>query len=62
VHCVLLLLSTEYVGSSFNDVFKLFVDGVNVAIVPGSGDEVTINNVNSGKNAAFYTSGPLGTA
>jgi uncharacterized protein YdgA (DUF945 family) len=58
------LCATEYVGSNFNDsdVFKLFVDGVNVAIVPGSGIQVTINNVNLGKNAAFYTNAPVGTA
>jgi len=37
----------EYVDSSFNDVFALFVDGINVAIAP-DGEVVSINNVNCG--------------
>jgi hypothetical protein len=44
----------EWVNSQYNDTFKLLLDGVNLALVPGSGDEVTVNNVNSGKNAAYY--------
>lgn len=37
----------EYVNSSYNDAFALFVDGVNIAIAP-DGQAVTINNVNCG--------------
>jgi hypothetical protein len=37
----------EYVGSVYNDVFGLFVDGTNVAIA-GDGSTVSINNVNCG--------------
>ncbi|MDY6798065.1 MAG: choice-of-anchor L domain-containing protein [Pseudomonadota bacterium] len=37
----------EFVNSSYNDVFGLFVDGTNVAIAP-NGDPVSINNVNCG--------------
>jgi hypothetical protein len=52
----------EFVNSEFNDVFALFVDGVNVAIVPTTVDEVAINSVNcdnpfnppSGSNCGFY--------
>ncbi len=44
----------EYVGSQFNDVFKLLLDGVNIALVPGGGGVVSINNVNLGSNSAFY--------
>ena len=37
----------EWVDSSFNDVFALFVDDVNIAIAP-DGQAVAINNVNCG--------------
>lgn len=37
----------EWVGSSFNDVFAFFVDGVNIAEAP-DGQAVSINNVNCG--------------
>jgi hypothetical protein len=45
----------EFVGSGFNDVFAFFLNGVNIALVPGGGGPVTINNVNCGSNANFYT-------
>ncbi len=56
---------TEYVGSQFNDVFGLFVDGTNIAKLP-NGDVVSINNVNQNTNSQFYNnnepdSGPLDT-
>ena len=44
----------EFVGSSFNDTFQLLLDGVNIALIPGGGGVVSINNVNAGSNAAFY--------
>lgn len=37
----------EWVNSPFNDVFGFFLNGVNIALVPGSpGTPVSINNVN----------------
>lgn len=45
----------EYVNSQYNDVFALFVDGVNIAIAP-NGDPVSVNNVNCGN--PFSGSGP----
>jgi hypothetical protein len=45
----------EFVNSSFNDVFGLFVDGTNVAKA-GNGDAVSINNVNCGN--PFSGAGP----
>jgi hypothetical protein len=45
----------EFVNSEFNDVFALFVDGVNVAIAP-NGSAVSINNVNCGN--PFSGTGP----
>lgn len=50
----------EWVNSSFNDVFGLFVSGPgitglqNVAVVPAGGGVVSINNVNDVSNAAYY--------
>jgi len=38
----------EYVGSAFNDVFGFFVNGVNIALIPGTTTPVSINNVNCG--------------
>lgn len=37
----------EYVASAFNDVFGFFLNGVNIATLPG-GASVAINNVNCG--------------
>ena len=44
----------EWVGTSYNDVFGFFVDGVNIALIPGTSTPVAINTVNSGSNAAYY--------
>lgn len=44
----------EYVGSSYNDVFELLLNGVNIALLPGAGGVVSINNVNNGSNSAYY--------
>jgi hypothetical protein len=42
----------EYVGQ-FNDVFGFFLNGTNIALIPGTQTPVSINNVNGGN--------PLGT-
>jgi hypothetical protein len=45
----------EYVGADYNDVFGFFLDGQNVAILPGTtGVPVSINSVNAGVNSNFY--------
>ncbi len=58
----------EFVDTDKNDVFAFLVNGVNCAMVPGTTDEVSINNVNAGKNPAFFRNnrpngvpGPLDT-
>ncbi len=38
----------EYVFSPFNDVFAFFLNGNNIALVPGAGVPVAIDNVNCG--------------
>ncbi|MFZ5596938.1 MAG: Calx-beta domain-containing protein [Bacillota bacterium] len=38
----------EYVGSEYNDVFAFFLNGVNVALIPGTNDRICINNINNG--------------
>lgn len=38
----------EFVNSSFNDVFGFFVNGVNIALIPGTSTPVSINTVNCG--------------
>jgi len=49
----------EFVGSTFNDVFGFFVNGKNIAMIPGTATPVSINNVNCGNpyNSAKCTSG-----
>lgn len=44
----------EYVNSQFNDTFQLLLDGTNIALLPGSGGVVSINNVNNGSNSSYY--------
>ncbi|NLT95506.1 MAG: hypothetical protein GXW85_08260 [Clostridia bacterium] len=39
----------EYVNSQYNDVFGFFLNGKNVALLPGTDIPVSINNVNGGK-------------
>jgi uncharacterized repeat protein (TIGR01451 family) len=44
----------EYVDFSFNDVFGFFLDGQNIALIPGTQTAVSINNVNNHQNSEFY--------
>ncbi len=56
----------EYVNQGVNDAFQLLLNGVNIALLPGSGEEVSIDNVNCLKNSSFYrnnrANGPAGCA
>lgn len=58
----------EYVGTEFNDVFAFFItgpgippSGKNMAIIPGTNDAVTINNVNAGLNSMYFQNNGDGT-
>jgi hypothetical protein len=48
----------EYVDSQFNDVFGFFVDGANIARVPGKADIVSINSINHKVNTNFFRNNP----
>lgn len=43
-----------YVNSSYNDVFGFFLNGVNIALIPGTSTPVSINNVNCESNPQYY--------
>ena len=43
----------EFVGSDFDDLMALFVDGVNVAPFP-NGDVISINNTNNDENSEYF--------
>ena len=44
----------EWVGSSYNDVFGFFLNGQNIALLPGTSIPVAINNVNLGAYSTYY--------
>ena len=51
----------EFANRSFNDVFAFFLNGTNIAVVPGTGQPVAINTINGGnplgvnpQNPQFY--------
>lgn len=52
----------EYVGSSFNDVMAVFVDGKNCALVPGTTTPVAINTINAWSHSQYYVDNVTGAA
>ena len=50
----------EFVNTAFNDKFKLFVDGENIAFVPGTSTPVEIDTVNLGVNSVYYNDNTSG--
>lgn len=51
----------EFVNSSFNDVFGFFLDGENIAVIPGTETPLTIDNVNLSVNSQFYNNNDDGS-
>jgi hypothetical protein len=56
----------EYTNSSYNDVFGFFLNGTNIALIPGTSTPVAINTVNGGNplgsgasNSAFFNNNDL---
>jgi hypothetical protein len=39
----------------YNDVFGFFLNGTNIALIPGTSAPITINTVNNDLNTAYYT-------
>jgi hypothetical protein len=50
----------EYVGSEYNDVMAVYVDGKNCATVPGTSTPVSINTINADENSAYYVDNSTG--
>jgi hypothetical protein len=50
----------EFVDSGYNDVFGFFVDGTNVALVPGTSDPISIDNINTTKNPGLFVDNTSG--
>lgn len=48
----------EWTNTSFNDVFGFFLDGSNIALIPGTSTAVSINNVNGGNPYGTNASHP----
>lgn len=57
----------EYVNTDYNDVFGFFLNGSNIALIPGTNTPVAINNVNCGgptfgqdpSNCQYYNNNDL---
>ncbi len=50
----------EFVGS-FNDVFAFFLNGTNIALIPGGSTPVSINAINNGSNPDYYFDNAAGS-
>jgi len=59
-----------YVNSTFNDEFRLLLNGQNIALVPGTSTPISINTINNGgptapgtnpSNAQFFSANPSHT-
>lgn len=48
----------EFTNSPFNDVFAFFLDGQNIALIPGTTTPVSINNVNGGNPLGINATNP----
>ena len=48
----------EWTNSPFNDVFGFFLDGANIALIPGTTTPVSVNNVNAGNPLGVNPSHP----
>ena len=44
----------EYSDSAFNDVFGLFLNGNNIATLPGSSTPISVTTLNQNVNSEFY--------
>lgn len=52
----------EYVGSNYNDVMAVWVNGTNCAKVPGTNQPVSVNTINANENSDLYVDNSTGAA
>lgn len=52
----------EWVGSQYNDVMQVLVDGQSCAFVPGTSSPVSVNTINAGSNASYFVDNAGGAA
>ncbi|TVY98961.1 hypothetical protein EAS64_42660 [Trebonia kvetii] len=52
----------EFVGSQYNDVMAVYVNGANCAFVPGTSTPVSINTINDHTNSQYYVDNSTGAA
>jgi hypothetical protein len=52
----------EYVGSTFNDVMAVLVNGTNCALVPGTATPVSVNGINGLTNSSLYIDNAAGAS
>jgi uncharacterized repeat protein (TIGR01451 family) len=50
----------EFVAASFNDVFAFFLNGTNIALIPGTGSPVSIKTVNTTTNSNRFKNNDFG--
>lgn len=50
----------EFANSAFNDIFAFFLNGENIALIPGTNTPVSINNINATNNSAFFRNNDFG--
>ena len=48
--------------ADFNDIFAFFLNGSNIALIPGSQVQIRINSVNASSNSQFFTDNTLPAA
>ena len=49
----------EFANSTFNDVFAFLLEEENIALIPGTTTEVSINSINAGENSSFFRNNDL---
>jgi hypothetical protein len=52
----------EYVGSNYDDVMAVFVNGTNCANVPGTNDRVSVNSINGQTNSQYFVDNEQGAS
>lgn len=50
----------QYVGSGYNDVMAIYVNGENCAVVPETGEPITVNTVNTITNSHWFADNRTG--